>query len=221
MNELSSRPVMDSGVDMAPTTSAQESAQWASLRGSAAASQTLQGLLTPGLRSIQRAHAHPYELMLAEVQGVDEEGYIVVNLQSGVRVKSSVAVGCLVEPQKGDLVQVFANRLGGWITMVLRRAESSTPLRLTANGRGIELSASTLTLEASERMTLQAPRLEERATLKDVVNQERSTTVLGTDNLQTGNASWNVEGHLGMHSQTQLMTAESLMKINGGQIHMA
>lgn len=185
------------------------------------ASQTLQGLLTPGLRSIHRAPSQPYELMLAEVKGLDEEGYVVVNLQNGQRLRVQLAVGCLIEPERDDLVQVFANRHGGWITMVLRRPDATSPVTLAAGERHVQVRAPSLSLVATEAMTLQAPRLEQRASLMDTAVQERATTVMGTDTLHTSSASWNVEGHLGMHSRTQLMTADSLMKINGGQIHMA
>lgn len=188
-----------------------------------APAQTLQDLLTPGLRSISRraSTAQASEFMLAEVQEVDADGRCQVLAPGGRCLKVMVALGCLVQPECGDLVQVFANGADGWITMVLRRQCSHSAVDLTAGGRDIRLQAPHLALVADERLQLQAQRLEQRAVRIEADAQERASTVLGSDTLRAGSASWQVEGHLGLHAHTQFVTAEGLMKINGGQIHMA
>ena len=188
---------------------------------SCAATQTLQGLLRPGLRPIQRTTTQTNELLLGEVRAMDEAGGYQVDLAGGRQLRVTLALGCLVQPEMGDLVQVFASGAHGWITMVLRRPRERSDLTLTAGDRNLRLQAPNLALAASERLSLQAERLEQRATLIEAAAQERASTVLGSDVLKAGSASWNVEGHLGLHSRTQFVTAEGLMKINAGQIHMA
>lgn len=190
-----------------------------------ASARTLQDLLTPGLRSIQRravhAPAHTQEVMLAEVQEVNAGGRYMVLASGGRCMQVTVALGCLVRPELGDLVQVFAVGAQGWITMVLRRHGDDSAVTLTAGGRDVRVQAPNVALVADEHLQLQAHRIEQRAALIEADAQERASTVLGSDTLSAGSASWNVEGHLGVHARSQFVTAEGLMKINGGQIHMA
>jgi hypothetical protein len=221
MNVVCGMELADARIEATPSPGSTSEHHGSAQTEEGTASQTLQGLLTPGLRSIHRAPSHPYELTLAEVRGLDDAGGMVVTLQSGQRVSVQVAVGCLIQPERGDFVQVFANHQGGWITMVLRRADAASGVTLAAGGRDIQVQAPNLSLVATERLSLEASRLEQRAALLETAAQERASTVLGSDTLQAGAASWNIESHLGMHSRTQLMTADSLLKINGGQIHMA
>lgn len=146
---------------------------------------TLQELLTPGLRPLHRPVAQTCEVMVAHVQDVGIDGFIDVDAPNDRRLRVAVAVGCLVQPEPGDLVQVFATGTQGWITMVLRRDGEPTTVVLSAGPHAIEMRAPHLTLNAADRLNLRADRIEQRATLIETASRERnSETVLMTSACQ-------------------------------------
>ncbi len=130
------------------------------------------------------------------------------------------AVSCLVQPQPDDLVQLFQAAGECWVLAILERRGDTASVALDFGTARVLLKAHDVRVQAHDRLDLEAAHLASRA---DVVTQaaaERHAHVSGTDATHAGNTFIHTERHLGVHAQSAVVTADALLKMDAGQIHM-
>jgi hypothetical protein len=169
------------------------------------------------------------------VQAVAEGGVL---LEHGEFAK--VALSCLVRPEPGDSVAVL--RAGGlWVTSVLTR-ESDAPLCLLAPGDLEIATAGSLSLRAG---TLNVRAAKAKFLLEEVLHFGRMVTahlfggVLETvadrvllrarhsyrvvdelDHVRSGTSDHKAEGVMHIQAENTFITADNVVRMNAGQIHM-
>jgi len=157
---------------------------------------------------------------------------------------ANVALSCLVRPEPGDKVAVL--RAGGlWVTCVLTR-DSDAPLCLLAPG-DVEIAAAALTLKAK---TLNVQAGKAKFLLDDVMHFGRNIAaqlsavkifggVLETvaervllrarhsyrlvdelDHVRCGTSDHKAEGVMHIQAENTFITADNVVRMNAGQIHM-
>ncbi|WP_407655537.1 DUF3540 domain-containing protein [Burkholderia alba] len=160
------------------------------------------------------------EMTVGRVRDAAQDGAWRVAAASGDAVLARVAVSCLVKPQPDDLVQLYRTPAGCWVLAILERGGDLSDVALDFGAAGVLLQARDVRVQARDQLSLEAARLESRA---DVVTQaaaERHARVSGTDATHAGNTFVHTERHLGMHAGSAVVTAQALLKIDAGQIHM-
>jgi hypothetical protein len=143
-----------------------------------------------------------------------------IALPSGAVLTAQTALSCLVQPQRDDLVQLYVDHGRCWVLAILERCTESQALTLDFGAAHVVVEAHDLRLHARDGMTLEAAHLASRA---DVITQaaaERQAHIGGTDATHAGNTLVHTERHMGLHAKSAVITSASLLKIDGGQIHL-
>lgn len=193
---------------------------------------------------------------------LDDEFVVSID---GHRVRSCRALGCLIEPEVGDVVLLGGDgRTRPWLLAVLERP-GDAPIRLAAR-RDIEIAVTTgeLRLAGATGLTLATPaalrltsaeldvttragrcafkeltvagcsllaRISQTRLVAEVLEAvaERLLTrarrsyrfVEESDHLRSGTIDHRASGTAQLHADTTLLTAQTLVKIDAGQIHLA
>ncbi|KWO84582.1 hypothetical protein WM31_22940 [Burkholderia ubonensis] len=130
------------------------------------------------------------------------------------------AVSCLVAPQPDDLVQLYQAAGDCWVLAVLERRGDAASVTIDFGTASVLLQAHDVRLQAHDRLDLEANHFVSRAEVVMQAAAERHAHVSGTDATHAGNTFMHTERHLGVHAQTTVVTAEALLKMDAGQIHM-
>ncbi|MGD0530460.1 MAG: DUF3540 domain-containing protein [Polyangiaceae bacterium] len=191
----------------------------------------------------------------------DERGWLVD--LDGAHQRALQAVGCIVEPQVGDVVLALVHEKGSHVLCVLDR-ETQGPKRLAVEGdlaiearggsvtvaahgdfeliaaRRAHIVAGTVDVTAAEanawvgRLTLVGDYV--RAELGKVMLFASSMTteaervvqrikrslrvVEETEHVRAGTIDYRAEGMVNVRGKTTLVTAETLVKLDGEQVHL-
>ncbi|AOJ07428.1 DUF3540 domain-containing protein [Burkholderia mayonis] len=159
--------------------------------------------------------------MLARVgEARTAAGEWLVTVRPGVVLRAKKAVSCVVAPHLGDLVQICRDGERCWVLAVLERDEASDEVTLDFGDAHVALRARDVRVEARDRLSLEAAQLASRAQVITQAAAERQTHVSGTDATHAGSTVVHTERHMAMHAKSAVVTAQSLLKIDAGQIHM-
>ncbi|TCW77481.1 type VI secretion protein [Burkholderia sp. SRS-46] len=130
------------------------------------------------------------------------------------------AVSCLVKPQPDDLVQLYLAAGGCWVLAILERRGDAASVALDFGKASVLLQAHDVRVQAHDRLDLEAAHIASRAEVVTQAAAERHAHVSGTDAMHAGNTFIHTERHLGVHAQSAVVTADALLKMDAGQIHM-
>ncbi|WP_211470865.1 DUF3540 domain-containing protein [Collimonas humicola] len=155
-------------------------------------------------------------------RGLNAQGNSVLLFEDG---KSSchfvrVALSCLIQPVAGDLVQIFFSKECYWILAVLERRDNSQGIHLNFEQHSVSLLAGQIELRSTSSMTLSSQELSLKANLLSQTLIERQTHISGSDTTHAGSVALYAQRHMGFYSKVTTFAAQSLLKIDGGQIHM-
>lgn len=143
-----------------------------------------------------------------------------IAVPGGAMLNARTALSCIVQPQPGDLVQLYVDHDRSWVLAILERDAGAPSLTLDFGAADVLLQAQGLRLHARDRMTLEAAHLASRAGVITEAAAERQAHIGGTDATHAGNTLVHTERHMGLHATSTTITSASLLKIDGGQIHM-
>ncbi|WP_126284132.1 DUF3540 domain-containing protein [Burkholderia stagnalis] len=138
----------------------------------------------------------------------------------GAMLLARVAVSCVVQPQPDDLVQLYQAAGGCWVLAILERRGDAASVALDFGAASVSLHAHHVRVQARDRLDLEAAHLASRAEVVTQAASERQAHVSGTDATHAGNTFVHIERHMGLHAQSAVVTAEALLKMDAGQIHM-
>lgn len=148
----------------------------------------------------------------------DDAWWVVV--ESGERVRATVAVSCLVKPKPDDLVHLYRMPGRCWVLAILERHGESRDVALDFGSASVRLHAQDVEVHARDRVHIEAAHLESRASVVTQTAKERHAHVSGTDATHAGNAFVHAERHMSLHAKSAVVKSESLLKMDAGQIHM-
>ena len=131
-----------------------------------------------------------------------------------------VALSCLIQPIAGDLVQIFFSKGCYWVLAVLERRDNSQGIHLNFEQHAVSLLAGKIELQSTSSMTLSSHELSLKANLLSQTLIERQTHISGSDTTHVGSVALYAQRHMGFYSKVTTFAAQSLLKIDGGQIHM-
>ncbi|WP_437341072.1 DUF3540 domain-containing protein [Burkholderia lata] len=130
------------------------------------------------------------------------------------------AVSCLVKPQPDDLVQLYLSTGDCWVLSILERRGDAASVALDFGKASVLLQARDVRVQAHDRLDLEAAHIASRAEVVTQAAAERHAHVSGTDAMHAGNTFIHTERHLSVHAQSAIVTADALLKMDAGQIHM-
>jgi len=155
-------------------------------------------------------------------------------LQSHPYSAVTTAAGCLIAPEKGDLVCAMVQGDCAYVLSVLERHAATTPLILGTQDTPLHIRAPSLALEASESITMKTSRFSLVShTSKWVAQTLRQ--IAGSLFISAENAHKKVEnldateaGHIAQHAEKSMVldneigaiTSRAVLRIDGGQVHM-
>ena len=155
-------------------------------------------------------------------------------LQSHPYSAVTTAAGCLVAPEKGDLVCAMVQGDCAYVLSVLERHATTSPLILSTQDTPLHIRAPSLALEASESITMKTSRFSLVSHTSKWVAQTRRQSA-GSLFISAENAHKKVEnldateaGHIAQHAEKSMVldneigaiTSRAVLRIDGGQVHM-
>ena len=155
----------------------------------------------------------PAQLHVGTVITLGDSGSALgVRTQDGHCVPASLAAGCLLLPQTGDLVQVLTDRQGCWIVHVLEHGDATAPRTLQLGPGTVHIRAEALHLQAQD-LHLQADSLQETA-------QRKQSHIQGWSTTRAAFVDIHAERQLNLFGDVTTLVADALLKVDGAQIHM-
>lgn len=158
----------------------------------------------------------------------------VLSLQSHPYLSVSIAAGCLIAPEDGDLVCAMIQSGQAYVLSVLERKSAGTPLTISTQNCPLHIIAPSLSLEGKESVTIKTTRFSLIShTSKWVAQTLRQ--IAGSLFVSAENAHKKVEnlditqaGHIAMHAEKSMVldneigaiTSRAVLRIDGGQVHM-
>lgn len=145
-----------------------------------------------------------------------------------------IAVSCLIEPQAGDSVCVLLSDNVWWITDVLSCRDKSRPLVLRSAHASMSIEAASLSLHASQRLTLKSPSLtlmsQTSRWLADKMVQiaghlqtrckSAERLVVESDRVEAEHIQHQAKASYRVDSELTAVNGRSVLKIDGGQVHV-
>ncbi len=159
-------------------------------------------------------------MSVGRVTGTESDGLWRIVVEPGCALYARAALSCVVRPQPDDLVQLYQAAGGCWVLAVLERGGDTADVVLDFGAADVLLQGENVRVQAHDRLALEAAQLSSRAEVITEAAAERHAHVSGTDATHAGNTFVHTEHHLGMHAQSAVVTAEALLKMDAGQIHM-
>ncbi|WDD90516.1 DUF3540 domain-containing protein (plasmid) [Burkholderia sp. FERM BP-3421] len=178
------------------------------------------------MRTLLKRSAAPFSpgaagrMSIGRVTGAESDGLWRIVVEPGCALYARAAVSCIVRPQADDLVQLYQAADGCWVLAILERRGDAADVVLDFGAAEVLLQAQDVRVQARDRLGLEAAQLSSRAEVITEAAAERHAHVSGTDATHAGNTFVHTEGHLGMHAQSAVVTAEALLKMDAGQIHV-
>ncbi|QZY93072.1 DUF3540 domain-containing protein (plasmid) [Pantoea dispersa] len=144
------------------------------------------------------------------------------------------AVSCLIAPQNGDCVAALKVDDTLWVTDVLHCADTTRPLTLRSAHAELAIEADSLSLRASQMLTLESPKL----TLLSRTSRwvaEKMLQVAGhlqtrcrsaerlvreSDSVRAEHIAHQAESSYRVDSELTAVNGRSVLKIDGGQVHV-
>ncbi|NDJ56691.1 DUF3540 domain-containing protein [Enterobacteriaceae bacterium 4M9] len=145
-----------------------------------------------------------------------------------------VAPGCLLLPQPGDLVSAVLHDDQVFVIAVLQRLDATAPLVLNAGEAALHLVAPSLTLHGTESVEIQTDRLSlltrTSRWVADTLHQVAQSLFVRAshaqrkveyvDEVEARHISQNAGQSLALNARMGSINASTVLKIDGGQIHM-
>jgi len=128
---------------------------------------------------------------------------------------------CLLQPMAGDTVQLLVPDHGAraWIVSVLMSA-SPEELTIDAGQKALRVKGREVTISSETTLAVKADRISQKAVSIDESVARKTTMCSGAQIVQSGSMMIDADRHLSLRSKLATVTAESLLKIDGAQIHM-
>ncbi|WP_264299678.1 DUF3540 domain-containing protein [Burkholderia sp. Z1] len=149
-----------------------------------------------------------------------DRAWWVVTEPGGAPRLARAAISCVIKPQPDDLVQLYQAAGGCWVLAILERRGDAASVALDFGAASVSLHARDVHVQARDRLDLEAAHLASRAEVVTLAAAERQAHVSGTDATHAGSTLVHTERHMGLHAQSAAVTAEALLKMDAGQIHM-
>ncbi len=156
---------------------------------------------------------------IGRVVGTQSDGRPLVRLADGRVQPAAIAASCLLRPEPGDLASLFVHADSAWVTAVLER-DTNTPALLDLGSSALAIRAHAISLQADTELRSAAHKLSSHATVSLSVCGDRYAHVAGTDSTQARCTLVKTSGHMGLHAGDASITAEALIKVDAGQVHM-
>jgi hypothetical protein len=139
---------------------------------------------------------------------------------SGQRHPVRRALGCLVEPCENDLVQLLLADAHCWVLSVLDRPDVKAAVTLDAGMRELAINGQRVSFSGQEEVAIRTRQLRIHAEVSTQVAGERHSHIKGADTTHAAVASIHADQLLSLHANSTLITASSLLKMDGAQVHM-
>ena len=158
----------------------------------------------------------------------------VLSLQSHPYLNVSIAAGCLIAPEEGDLVCAMIQSGHAYVLSVLERKSAGTPLTLSTQNCPLHIIAPSLSLEGEESVTIKTTRFSlisqtskwVAQTLRQIagslfVSAENShKKVENLDITEAGHIAQHAEKSMVLDNEIGAITSRAVLRIDGGQVHM-
>ena len=161
----------------------------------------------------------PVRDQVARVRACFADGRVELQLAEGCVRDAIAAVSCLVRPRIGDLVRALVAGDSAWVTVILER-DPCAAVELDFGEASVMVSAGAIALESRTDLELSANKLTTRAEVSLNACGDRYSNVTGTDSTQANCTLVRTAGHMSLHAGNTSITAESLIKVDAGQVHM-
>jgi Protein of unknown function (DUF3540) len=158
-------------------------------------------------------------IVIARVLGLQADGRAMLRLLDGRVQVAALAASCLLRPGPGDLASLLVQGDSAWVTAVLER-DPALPAQLDLGTSALEIRAHAITLQAEAELRATAHKLASHATVSVSTCGDRYAHVSGTDSSQARCTLIKSTGHMGLHAGDTAITAEALIKVDAGQVHM-
>lgn len=169
--------------------------------------------------SVHTIPAMPPAVIFARVLEGSVPDVCLLYLSEGRHVNASVATSCIIRPIPGDLVSAVLAGDKAWVTSILER-DPVRAVELDLGRSALSIRAREISLEAGSELKLAAHKMSSESRVSIARCGDRFAHVDGTDSTQSRCTLLKATGHLGLHAGDARISAEALIKVDAGQVHM-
>lgn len=176
----------------------------------------------------------PFSDAIRTVVMLDRKADGTLSVAGASSAQVRVAVSCLIEPQSGDSVIAMADGQTLWVTDVLTCADPSRPLTLRCAHAALAIEAENLSLRAGRTLAFESPKLTILSRTTRWV-AEKMVQVAGhlqtqcrvaerlvseSDTISAEHIQHQARVSYRVDSELTAMNGRSVLKIDGGQVHV-
>lgn len=170
---------------------------------------------------VRNEAAAPIQMYVGKVNRcIDPTGIFSVLIEDGECIDATLSSSCFLAPQDGDLVQVLVGKQRCWIAQVLERFDPYASHTLNLGFGEVVMTAGSLHLKAETKLHFQAQDM--RTNVESIHENafRKRSEIQGWSTIRAGFLDLHAERQLNLFSNVTTLVSESLLKVDGAQIHM-